>query len=249
MCDESKKYSLQGKTILILGATSDIAAQCALDFSLAGAKLFLAGRNETALKKLSGLCPNSECFAADFTDKTQMEKLYSWLKPLDGVLFASGQDSTKILKFLSDEEIETAANVNYLSLVKITRDISLKKLLNKGASLVYISSVAANLTAGGKSLYASSKAAICQFAKSVAVDLASRGVRSNSISLGIVETKMNKTFYDEHPEMRECNEKKHLLGFGKPEDVSSLAQFLLSDASSWITGADIVIDGGYSAWK
>ena len=167
------------------------------------------------------------------------------MAPFDGVVFCAGINDFILTKFIKQDKINSMFQTNYFSQLILTQKLLKKKLVNKNASLVYISSLSSKLGVPGTLLYASSKAAINSAVKVIASELAPRGVRANSICPGIVKTEMlSSTNIDEETFAKQ--EADYPLGLGTPEDIGNAVLFLLSDGSRWLTGNNMVIDGGYS---
>ena len=123
-----------------------------------------------------------------------------------------------------------------------------KKYLDKSSSFIFIASVRGFLGKPGAIGYCSSKGALISGMKAMALELARKGIRVNSISPAIVETEMTKKLFENIPaESKQEIEKMHPLGFGKPDDVANACIYLLSNASKWVTGTNLILDGGYSA--
>lgn len=248
-------FSLEGKTILITGASSGIGKATAIECSKLGATVIINGRNEERLSAVFELLDTSfgqshVKIIADLSCDEGIDKLVTVIPELDGFFSNAGMLKGQIpIKFIKDEAIANTLNVNLTSHVKLTRGLTKKKKLNKNSSIVFTSStggVSTHLV--GQSVYDMSKAAINSFAKSCAVDLAPRKIRCNAVCPGMIHTPMTEP---NGPVTAEDYEKDiaihYLLGrYGEPEEVAHTVAFLLSDASSFITGASIMIDGGFS---
>jgi NAD(P)-dependent dehydrogenase (short-subunit alcohol dehydrogenase family) len=153
------------------------------------------------------------------------------------------------LKMMKPEHYEKLFSVNVISGFEVAKIISNKKYSdNSGASFVFISSIMSVLGEPGKVGYCASKGALISGVKAMALELVNKNIRVNCISPAIVETDMTKKLFDNIPEDSKHEIiKMHPMGFGKPEDVANACLFLLSDASCWITGSNLIVDGGYSA--
>ena len=151
---------------------------------------------------------------------------------------------TTLIKFLNKEKIDRVFDINFVSPVLLTKALVQKKKINKMASLVYMSSMGAEAVAPGLGIYAASKNAINSMAKTVALELVNRLIRVNTIMPSMVKTELLETLTSFSKEDLAKDEAKYPLGYGKPEDVAYAAIYLLSDASRWITGSFIKMDGG-----
>lgn len=241
-------FGLEDKTILITGATSGIGLECARVFAESGAKLALCGRNSARLEGLRAEFPQAAVFGLDIA-RGDLEDFAGALPALDGAVLAAGIDARAPLKFLSEESAEEILRTNLVANIKLAGIFARKRKINKGGSVVLLGSVAGFLADAGHLAYGVSKAGVLMLAKELAVEMAPRGIRVNAISPGLVKTPMTRKFIEENPGLAAADEKKYLLGYGEPRSVANAAQFLLSDASRWITGANIVADGGYSCQK
>lgn len=241
-------FSLEGKTILVTGASSGIGRAIAIDCSKMGAAIVITGRNEERLKgtfsSLTG--KNNSMIIADIT--LHQAKIIESLPALDGLVNAAGIIGIQPFTFISEEEIKKMFEVNFFSPVLLTQQIIKKKLLNKNSSVVFISSLAGNvIVSKGNAAYSASKSALTAIAKTMALELVSKRIRVNSILPGMVKTEMMESFLQKlTTEQLEEDGKKYPLGYGAPEDVSNAAIYLLSDASKWVTGSSLILDGGYS---
>jgi len=239
--------TLSGKHILVTGASSGMGRVFSRMIAAEGAMVSILARNEERLQQtLSSLQGQyHEYYVCDLTDESQMQSAIARLKPVDGVVFCAGINEYVPLKFIKQKKIDEIFQTNYFSQLILTQMLVKKKLINKGSSLVYISSLSAVIGIPGTLLYASSKAAINSAVKVIASELASQGIRANSICPGIVKTEMlSNTNIDEVEFTKQ--EAEYPLGFGSPEDVGNAVLFHLSDASKWLTGNNMILDGGFS---
>ena len=170
-----------------------------------------------------------------------------WL-PLHGVFHAAGNELVKPIKLSSSSDFDLLMSVSSRAALNIGRAVASKGIMTHGGSLVFMSSVAAVTGTPGLSLYSASKGAIEAATRSLAVELAPKNIRVNAITAGAVETPMHQrlTMGMSESALNDYRN-RHPLGFGMPSDISSLAAFLMTDASRWMTGSCAVMDGGYSA--
>ena len=248
-------FSLSGKTILVTGASSGIGHATAIECSRLGASVVITGRNKERLEQTYreldiSQGQNHQMLIADLTDNNSMEQFVKQLPILDGVSSNAGVNKSQVpIKFIKNEVMQDVFEANLLSHVKLARDLYKKKKLNKNASYVFTSSVGGIAThVIGNSVYDMTKAAINAFTKSCAVDFSSRGIRCNAVCPGMIMTPMTKPEGTlSEADYQKDIENHYLLGrYGQPEEVAHVIAFLLSDASSFMTGASIMVDGGSS---
>lgn len=249
------QFSLKDKTILITGASSGIGRSCSVECSKSGASLILIARNEEEVQKtVSMLDPNTkvETIIADIAQCGNLEELIaekvSLIGKISGFIHCAGVEKTLPLKKHTPQLYHDIFAVNVIAGFEIAKILSLKKYKTETSSFVFISSVVGMVGEIGKAAYSSSKGAVISGARSMAMELSRSNVRVNSISPAMVNTPiLEKMFENIGEDAAEEILKKHPLGIGTPEDVANACIFLLSDAARWITGSNLVVDGGYSA--
>lgn len=240
-------FSLAGKTILITGASSGIGKACAVECSKAGAKLIITGRNEQRLNETSGSLHGNghQAVVADLSGEEGVKKLVSVLPELDGVILAAGIVEMWPVLFATRPRFGKIFDTNLFSPIEIVRSIIKKKLYNPGLSIVAIDSIAGSSDfCPANGIYGAGKAALASFLKFVALETASKNVRINTISPGMILTPMHTGGAVEHEKLEETVAKIPMKRWGMPEDIAYGAIYLLSDASAYLTGSDIKIDGG-----
>jgi NAD(P)-dependent dehydrogenase (short-subunit alcohol dehydrogenase family) len=245
---------LSNKHIVITGASSGIGRAIALLCNKLGANISLIGRNIESLNSVLNLMAGSKNYAYEFDvcDLPSMDKLIvdivSNIGPIDGFVHSAGIEMTRPIKMLKSNHYSDVFNTNTISALELTKYITKSGNVSSNASIVYISSIVGILGQAGKTAYSASKAALIGASKCLALELAPRGIRVNTILPAVVETNMSKNVLDSLSEENKNNIlKMHPLGFGKPDDIANSAVFLLSSASNWITGVEFIVDGGYSA--
>lgn len=239
-------FSLTGKSILVTGASSGIGKSIAILCSKMGAAVYISARNEQRLQSTITEMPGEtkHFIVADLTNQTSIDALADELPKLDGVVNCAGVWSNVLAKNVNQNEIDRVLRSNFEAPVLLQTSLLKNKKINKGASIVFIASMAAMTPSIGTGLYSGSKGALISYAKCLGLELAPRKIRVNCISPAMVWTNFVKLDgLDE--EMLKEDEKRYPLGrYGQPDDVAGLAAYLLCDESAWMTGNNIEITGG-----
>jgi len=236
---------LKGKQFFITGATGGIGMVVVEECLKRGAKVFATGRNESALKSELLAHPDFNFTAADLTNPEDVLKLIKLLPPLDGVLYGAGIIDPCPIKFIQQKHIDAIFSINFDSICLLTSLLAQNKLLKDKSSLVFLSSVSSEFPYKGGALYSASKAALEAYARGIALEFSSKGIRANSIRAALVETAMfEKTKSALTPEQMDEVVAAYPLGVGTPLDITNAVLFLWSDLSSWMTGSVLNLDGG-----
>jgi len=241
----STPFHLHGKKILITGATSGIGSNAAIRISEMGGEVVLSGRNADQLKVISRQCPGSIIVEADISVQEGRDHLAKTIPEIDGLVNCVGTVHPFPVRFLDQQKLDQTMNVNFEAPVLMTSAILKAKKVKPESSLVYLSSISSHRPQRGAAMYGASKAAIESFVKVLAQELHLQKIRVNSISPAMVKTPM----YDRAEEMVSKEEmdqhvSKYLLGVGYPDDVANAIIFMLSPASRWVTGINLILDGG-----
>lgn len=242
-------FSLEGKTILITGAASGIGRATAIQCAEMGAKIIMVDLNEQGLQETQRLIErdDSEYRALDLTDLDKLTEMVGSLPKLDGVASNAGIVLSLLAKFCEPKDMERIFKINTFSHINLVQQLISQKKLNKGSSIVFTSSMSGVYCGlAGGSLYGATKSAILGYTKALAIELAPRGIRVNTIHPGMIETPLTSgTALSK--ELLEEDAKNYPLGrYGKPEEIAYSIVYLLSDATVWMTGTQLLIDGGYS---
>ena len=244
-------FSLEGKFILVTGASSGIGRGIAIACAQMGAKVVLSGRNETRLQEtLDSLVGEGHVIlCGDLNLEETRKEMVDKLPVLNGVVYCAGISQIQTAKFMDHLSLEGIFQTNVFSPLMLNTFLLKKKKIQKNASIIFISSISGVYRSQvGEGGYGATKAALAGFAKSLALELSAQGIRVNTIHPGVVETPLfevsNSTFGEE--ELEALRQKYPLKRLGKPEDIAHCAVYLLSDASSWMTGSQLLIDGGFT---
>ena len=248
-------FSLDGKTVVVTGASSGIGKQTAISCAAMGARVVLIARNEGRLKDTLSRLEGSGHLAVPF-DLTDYQNTNSYVKqiveqvgPISGLVNCAGVSATIPLKLIDIQKMEEVFHTNVFSGIQWTRQVCrMGNISREGASVIFLSSIMGLVGETGKALYSMTKGALVSAVHSLACEFAPRRIRFNAISPGAIITPINQDLpHMKNPEARATLEAKHLLGLGETSDVANACIFLLSDASRWITGQNIIVDGGYTA--
>ena len=239
-------FTLEGKTILVTGASSGIGQGIAVTCSKMGAKVIINGRNTIKLQETSSLMESDSAImmAGDLTDAETLVSLVGALPKLDGVVHCAGIGQRIPCKDLQEENLNQVMEVNFKAPVMLQAELLRQKKINKAASIVFIASIASWSPSFGNSVYSASKGAIISYANCLALELAPRKIRVNCISPAMVWTDLILSDGTDVDQLKEDEQKYPLKRYGTPEDIANLAVYMLSDASIWMTGSNVKISGG-----
>lgn len=245
-------FSLEGKTILVTGASSGIGRGIAIACTQMGGTVILNGRNEERLQETLSMMEGKDhqILVGDLAQQEDLQRMADTLPELQGWVNSAGIPKVCPIKHFDRNDVEEIFNINITSTMLLLSMLVKKKKLRRGASVVLISSISGvYVGTAGDTSYCASKGAVNGFTKGAAIELAGQGIRINSINPGLVPTSIldlaNAKSGDTHV-VDTMMEKYPLKRLGKPDDIGNGAVYLLSDASSWITGQNLVIDGGIS---
>lgn len=240
-------FTLEGKTILVTGASSGIGRAIAIECSKSGATVYLTARNKERLEETLASMEAGEhrIITADLTNQQEVANLAETVEKLDGIVLNSGINDKSIIKKLDNEFISMMMDTNFSGPAMLMQSLLKNKKINKTASIVFMSSVSAFYPSVSNAMYAASKAAINQFAKVLALEVLTLKARVNCIQPAFVETEMLKKYTLDNV-IDEIRANYPLGRFAKPEEIAYAAIYYLSDASQLVTGTSLVIDGGYT---
>ncbi len=243
-------FSLEGKTILVTGASSGIGQATAIECSKMGAKVIITARNEERLKetisKMEG--DGHSYIVADLSSEENILSLVEQLPVINGCVNNAGYNIMQLVPFIKYESIDNIMNINLFAPIYLTHSLIKNKKISKDSSIVFTSSISGKgVCSLGNSLYSATKGGLSAFMKNAALDLASKKIRCNAVLPGMVETPLKEGKSTITEEQWEANRQLYpLKRFGSPEDIAFAIIYLLSDASAWVTGSELVIDGGRS---
>lgn len=239
-------FSLGGKTILVTGASSGIGRGIAITCSKMGAGIIINGRNqaklEETLSQMEGV--GHSLAVGDLTDSESLMPLVEGLPKLDGVVHCAGTGQRILCKDLYSDDVNEVMDINFKAPVMLQAELLRQKKINKGASIVFVASIASWSPSLGNAVYSASKGAIISYANCLALELAPRKIRVNCISPAMVWTDLVLIGGTDQELLKEDESRYPLGRYGQPEDIANLAVYMLSDASAWMTGSNVKISGG-----
>ncbi|AEY65119.1 SDR family oxidoreductase [Clostridium sp. BNL1100] len=246
---------LSGKNILVTGASSGIGKGIAIYLSKIGANIIMAARNEEKLKETyNELEPgNHSYYLIDLNNLDEIEGMIDDIcsddRKLNGIVHSAGISRTIPIQYLKMDNLKSIMSINFYSFMELVKHFSKRKYNDNGGSIVAISSISSKLGARGLAAYCASKGALDSAIRPMALELAAKNIRINSIAPGMIKSQIYDGLIElvNNKDFETDLKKRQIMGLGKPEDVASAAAFLLSDASKFITGTSIIVDGGYLA--
>lgn len=239
-------FSLEGKTIMVTGASSGIGRGIAITCSKMGAKVIINGRNKVKLQETASLMAGGSAtiLPGDLTAPETLKSVVEALPKLDGLVHCAGLGQRLPCKDVESNNVDEVMNINFKAPVMLQAEVLRQKKLNKAASIVFVASIASWSPSFGNSVYSASKGAIISYSNCLALELAPRQIRVNCISPAMVWTDLILADGIDEEQLKEDEQKYPLKRYGQPEDIANLAVYLLSDASSWMTGSNVKISGG-----
>lgn len=242
----SNPFSLENKNVLVTGASSGIGRAIAVACSKMGATVILSARNVERLNETMMMLQGEghQLIIADLTDDAQRSNLVEQLPQLDGIVHNAGVGSRVLCKNIDELDLQNVLNPNLFAPVLLQKALLDEKKVKKGASIVFMASMAAKYPSIGNAIYSASKGAIISYAKVLGLELAPRLIRVNCICPAMVWTDLITKDGIDKAVLEEAQLKYPLRRYGMPEDIANLCLYLLSDASGWMTGSCIEITGG-----
>ncbi|MEH1777608.1 MAG: SDR family oxidoreductase [Nostoc sp.] len=244
--------ALKGKLFLVTGSSSGLGKAAAKMIAECGGQVLASGRNKSRLAACIEAMAGTNHVALPF-ELSNADEVADWVKSiagkygsLSGIFHSAGSELVLPARMIKQSNLEHLLESNFFAAFGIARASSSKGVITDGGSIVFMSSVAGFRGQLGLSAYSAVKSGVDAMVRSLSCELAPRKIRVNSIMAAAVETEMHaRLVVASSKEAISDYERKHLLGFGQPEDVANAVLFLLSDASRWVTGTNLVIDGGY----
>lgn len=246
--------ALSGRLIIVTGASSGLGRAASVFLSELGARIVLVGRNADKLAQvaamLSGTGHNFK--VADLSDDGTADELIKSVVAqcgtISGLFHSAGNSGVVPIRLTKRSHIDDMFGAAVFGGLGISRALARKGAMHDGGSIVFMTSVSALRGRKGMVAYSAAKAATSGLLRALAIELADRRIRVNGIAAGAVATEMHDSFVKSvNDKMVKNYEGLHPLGFGLPSDIANTVAFLMSDASRWITGVNLSVDGGYAA--
>lgn len=249
MIESYNPFSLMGKTILVTGASSGIGRATAIECSRLGASVIVTARNESKLHETLNLMDGTghQVIICDLSDIEEVKSLIEKCPILDGIVNNAGMNKILPIQFVGQEDLMETMQVNAMSPILLTQGLLKKKKVAKEGSIVFVSSIAGHTRSSvGNSMYCASKGAITGFVKCLAKELATKKIRCNEVLPGQAETSIMAHGAVTDDQLKEMESRIPMKRLGTPNEIAEGIVFLLSNASSYITGSSLIIDGGLS---
>lgn len=242
-------FALDGKTILVTGASSGIGKSAAIECSRLGARVIITARDENRLKQTLSEMEGEghEMIICDLSDTRAIERMVEALPEIHGLVNNAGFTKNLPIQFIDEDSLKDLLQVDTIAPILLLKHLVKKRKLGRGSSVVFTSSISGvGRVALGNSMYASCKGALSAFVRGAAKELASKKIRVNAVCPAMVETGILSSGVITDEQLAQDLQRYPLKRYGRPEDVAYAMIYLLSDASSWVTGSNIVLDGGSS---
>lgn len=241
-------FSLEGKKILVTGAASGMGRATAISCAESGAEVVAVDRNPDGLSETMAMIGSAgQSYCLDLADMDSWTEFLTKSPVFDGIASCAGIARMKPFSFIDQSEIDRVFSVNFTGPVLLAKTLLKNKKIARGASIVFVSSVdGPKVVHTGNSVYSASKSALVGMSRNMAVDLAPKGIRVNCILPGTTDTPLIRTDNVTEEQLAQVVNAFPLKRLGTPQDMANAMIFLLSEASSFITGTELVVDGGYS---
>lgn len=240
-------FSLQNKTILITGASSGIGKATAIECSKMGSKVIITGRNLERLNETYDELEKGEhvVIQADLSNQKDLDGLINSIEKIDGIVHSAGISGHLLFNFLKEEQLDEMMDINFKIPTLLTQQLLKQKKINNRGSIVFINSTSGIISSFiGGSIYSASKGALNGLIKGLALEFAPKKIRFNGVMAAMVETPIMEKSDVTIEQLNLDRQKYPLKRYGKPEEVAYAVIYLLSDASAWTTGTNILLDGG-----
>ena len=251
MFDYSKMFDLSGRRAMVLGGASGIGQASALGLAAHGAEVVVADVNmapaEETVREIEKGGGKAAAMKIDMRDNASIVAAAQSLGALDALVVTPSINVRKPLLDLTDEEFDRVIDLNLKGVFRVLRAFAPAMAARGKGSIVAFSSVRAQVVEPGQGVYAATKAGTLQMIRALAAELGPSGVRLNAVAPGVVETPLTKPIIDNESWYRAYAEKSMLKRWASPAEMAGAVVFLCSDASSYVTGSYLLVDGGWTA--
>lgn len=238
------------KRILVTGATSGIGQAVAADLLATDAHVLAIGRNAGRLEEFATRGGQQvTAITRDLADFGGYSELVANLPPLDGLVCSAGIVENNPLRFFSLEKYQRTVDINQTAPLLLVAELAKANKLRDNASIILLSSITGTaIGMKGTAAYAATKAAMAAYAQVMTLEFAHKNIRVNAVAPGMVQTPLVEGSHQLSAEAIRLDQARYPLGkrYARPEEISSVVRFLLSDDSSFITGQNLVVDGGFT---
>lgn len=242
-------FSLEERTVFITGASSGIGRATAAECAKMGATLVITGRNKERLNETLAALEGEghTAFTADLSNTQEINDLVEKLPVLDGVVLNAGITASLTCQFITEDKLDSLMKVNTYAPILLSAALLRANKIAKGGSVVFTASLGGYLISSpGEAMYSASKAAVIGYARTMAIELGRKNIRVNTVCPGVIETAIFDSTVLTAEKVAEGAKQYPLRRYGKPCEVAWGIVYLLSGASSFVTGSNLVIDGGVS---
>lgn len=248
MSEYKRLFDLTGKRIVLFGAASGIGRECAYALAAHGATVLTADRDEESLQGLvAELGNDSEAAGVDLLDSAVLAQYAASVGPVDSLVFTPAINIRKRLDDYTDEEFDKVVSLNLAASFRLIRDFAPQIAANGGGSIVGFSSIRAVTIEPGQGVYAATKAGMEMLLRTAASEYGAQKVRANAIRPGVVETALTAQLREDTAWNEAYAGKSALRRWAKPSELAGAVVFLVSDASTFVTGSVLTVDGGWTA--
>ena len=246
--DYTQLFSFNGRRVLVIGAGSGIGREAALALAAHGADVICADRNVFAAQETADLLPgDSSVIELDVLDFEAVQATAAEFKDIAALVFTAAMNVRKRIVDYTMDEFDQVVNLNLRASFALIQAFAPRLADNGGGSIIGIASIRASVVEPGQSVYAATKAALVQLARTAAAEFGPQGVRVNVVAPGVVETPLTAQISADKEWYNAYASKSALGRWAKPEEMAGAIVYLASQASSFVTGSVLTVDGGWTA--